>query len=144
MTTKPTYWRGYIDGQNKRDSNGRIVTAERAKKLLKLSEMLGVEIEDHRGSLFKLSIPNKNFDKLFPQKYDADYLRGWFDAKGQVYKDPIKLTICGEGLKLFRMELQKQLELKLPLLQKPSKSSDVMRLTLTGEKARLALKFLRP
>lgn len=144
MTIKPTYWRGYIDGQNKKDSNGRIVTAERAKKLVKLAEMLGVEIEDHRGSLFKLSIPEKNFNKRFPQVYDADYLRGWFDAKGQVYKDPLKLTICGEGIEVFRQKLQKQLEVRLPKVQKPSVTSSVMRMTLTGEKARLALKFLRP
>lgn len=143
--TKKTYWRGYIDAQNKTHylTKDPIVTAERAKTLKPLAEILKTEVLDYRGELFYIVLP-KDYKETFPQKYNEHYLRGWFDAKGQVYKDPMKLTICGDGLKLFRSELQKKLELRLPKLQQPSAASKVMRLTITGDKARVALKFLRP
>ena len=145
MTTK-TYWRGYIDAQNKTHylTKQPIVTAERAKRIQGLADILKAQVETYRGELFCIELPKKYKD-VFPQKYDDDYLRGWFDAKGQVYKEPkLKLTITGHGLKLFRFELSKRLGMKLPKLQQPSKTSDVMRLTLTHEKAKLAHKFLRP
>lgn len=140
-----SFWRGYIDAQNKHDvyTKSPIVTAERAKVLRPLAEILNAKIEPYRGDLFKVDIPERVFAK-FPTEKDENYLRGWFAAKGQVYKDPLKITICGNNIEKFRVHLQAFMETRLPRTQQPSKTSEVTRLTLTGEKAREALKFLRP
>lgn len=140
-----SFWRGYADAQNKTDwtTKSRIVTAERANTIRPLAVMLGTEVEDHRGELFRVMLPKK-FDKLFPVTDRADWLRGIFAAKGQSYRDPFKLTICGENVEDFRKHLQRELEMKLPKTQKPSRTSKVLRLTLTGEKAIAAYRLLKP
>lgn len=140
--TQQTYWRGYIDAQGKKDieTDNPMASAKTSKALRPLAELLDVSISSYRSGFF---IPVGNIDKKLPQKFDADYLRGWFKAQGQRYKGPLKLTVTAKNIETFLELVQKHLGMDLPKPQKPSKTSKSMRVTVTGDKAKALDDFLR-
>lgn len=138
--SEKSYWRGYVDAQSKTEGDLVIATSKREKQLEPLAELVKAKVEPYRSGFL---VQIKNVDKYLPQKFDADYASGFFDARGQRYKNPIRLTVTSVHLPQFISLLQKLMKIDLPKPQKPSKTSASMRVIITGDKAEKVDNFLR-
>lgn len=136
MESKNTrsFWRGYIDAQGKKDwtSGFPIATAKTRKRLKPLADMLDLPIESYRSG-YRIMI--QDIEDSLPSKLNVHYARGWFYARGQKHKDPIKLTVTGREVSKFAELVQNVTNIALPKPMKPSRTSESMRLIITGEKA---------
>lgn len=133
MTIK-TYWRGFIDAQDKTnyEEGGPVVTSEREGILAPLAKLLGEKVHEYRSGYY---VPlNKGWEDKLDDTEDKDYARGWFAARGKRYKEPLKLTVSGQPKPFIRL-VKKELNLDLPKPQKPSSTSKMERVTITGDKA---------
>lgn len=140
--TKKTFWRGYCDAQGKKYhpyNKFRMATAKRSKTLIPLAELLGMKVREYRSGFYVKLI---DLDKLLPQKIDLDYLRGWFKAKGQMFKNPTRLTVVGDDVTLFVKYLSRFTDEKLPPPRLANKKSKTQRLTIYGYKAKILAKLL--
>jgi len=133
MTIK-TYWRGFIDAQGKTnyEEGGPVVTHERKNPLLPLAKLLGEEVQEYRSGYY---VPlNRGWEDKLSDKEDQDYAKGWFAARGKIYKDPLKLSISGYPKPFIKL-VKKELGLELPKPQRPFAGSTMERVIVTGEKA---------
>lgn len=140
MTDK-TYWRGYIDAQNKIDwmTKTPIATAKKEKTLKPLAKLLQEPILEFRsGYMVKLYRLDRDLPQ--PKKSDPDYVRGFFKAAGKSFKK--KATVTSTNLELFITPANKLLRTELPKAQRPSKASDSLRVIITGPKFEALNAFL--
>ncbi len=143
MSKTKSYWRGYIDIQGVSQDDVPYAVAKRPKKLQPLADLLGAEIEEYRSG-YRVGVPKLN--KKLPLENSREYAQGMFAARGQVYRDVrenFKITLTGRDAQSFVDIIQDNLKIELPELQQPSKTSQTMRLTVTGEKARDIYSWLK-
>jgi hypothetical protein len=138
QSAQKNYWRGYIDSQNKTDYlDDEVMCVSRHRKALEpLAKFLDLPIREFRSGLY---VKIKNYDKRLPKIVDDNYIRGFFDSRGKLYADPLKVTVTSTMLPVFIKYVDKTLNIKLPKPMRPSKLSDTQRVTITGE---IAKKFI--
>lgn len=137
-----SYLRGFIDGglKDAYDTIRPVVTAKDRKLLKPIAAILETDIESYRSG-YRVKVNMKRLDKLLPQKKDRDYLRGWFAARGKRYEGDKRVTVSGTNVQEF-VELARSLGLEMPKPSQPSIDSDMMRVILTGDRAKKLIEIL--
>lgn len=136
-----SYWRGYIDGQNKNEHNTdtTVAFAKKARVLKEISTLLDKPIiESRSGYIVQVFDLDKKLPR--PAKPDADYIRGFFKASGKIFGD--KITITSQRLELFEEAAERILKIDLPKSLQPNKKYATRRITITGDKRRQFREFL--
>lgn len=140
MATR-NYWRGYIDAAAKVpwDSSALVITSKEKLILKPLARLLETEVHKYRSG-YRIELP-KNYEEILPQIKDRNYLRGWFAARGKRYENDKRLTISGANVEEF-IRAARKYGLKLPPANQPSIDSDMLRVIVTGDRARALVEFL--
>lgn len=140
MATR-NFWRGYIDAAAKTswDSEGLVVTAKEREVLKPLARLLEIKVEPYRSG-YRIELP-RDYEEVLPQVKDRNYLRGWFAARGKRYENDRRLTISGTNVGEF-IKTARKYGLRLPPANQPSIDSDMLRVIVTGDRARALVEFL--
>lgn len=138
-----SYWRGFVDAQQKFDYATKLPMAQSTRKrtLKPLAELTGLPIVQYRSG-YCIVFPDLD-KKLGIKKKNANYIRGAFAAQGQIYHGPLKITLSSKIADEITQLLENHLKMIMPKVQRPAAHLPTLRLTVTGPKAEAVQAFLK-